>query len=178
MNIMNIKRILELSGKAPTIVSASTEPDGGINRKTANRMVDPKGYFQKNKDKNFGGKGSVNEFQFFRELIVENLNSVDVKKKLKSEFWHEVSKTYKFEVWQHMDDPSIGEYVLHLSPDGSIESIDYNHPLSSIFNRKFNSLGPFLKHVSETTDDNADDESMAAGAAKMRSIADELRKKR
>lgn len=38
-----------LSGvaKGPTIVDA-TGPDG-INRKTANRMVDPKGYFNKSK---------------------------------------------------------------------------------------------------------------------------------
>jgi hypothetical protein len=43
-------RLLELAGmKAPTIVSASTEKDGGINRTTADRIIDPKGFFAKNK---------------------------------------------------------------------------------------------------------------------------------
>lgn len=43
-----IKRILELAGmaKPPTIVSSSTEKNGGINRKKANKMVDPKGWFK------------------------------------------------------------------------------------------------------------------------------------
>lgn len=58
-----ISRILELAGihQGPTIASASTAKNGGINRRTANRMVDPRGYFQKNKNKNFHGKGSFYE---------------------------------------------------------------------------------------------------------------------
>lgn len=43
-----IKRILELAGmaKPPTIVSSSTGKGGAIDRKKANRMVDPKGWFK------------------------------------------------------------------------------------------------------------------------------------
>lgn len=59
----SIDRLLELAGiaKGPTIVSA-TERSGNVNRKTADRILDPKGYFEKNKQKNFHGK-SVNEVQ-------------------------------------------------------------------------------------------------------------------
>jgi hypothetical protein len=41
------------SEKAPTIASA-TGRGGQINRKTADRILDPKGYFEKNKRRNFG----------------------------------------------------------------------------------------------------------------------------
>lgn len=45
-----LNRILELAGvkeeKPPTIVSSSTAKNGGIDRKKANRMVDPKGWFK------------------------------------------------------------------------------------------------------------------------------------
>lgn len=47
-------RLLELAGvKAPTIASA-TERSGNINRKTADRILDPRGYFEKNKRKTRG----------------------------------------------------------------------------------------------------------------------------
>lgn len=43
-------RMLELAGmKPPTIVSSSTGKGGGINRKKANKMVDPKGWFKGSK---------------------------------------------------------------------------------------------------------------------------------
>ncbi len=61
MNESELDRLLELSNI--TIVSA-TERDGEINRKKANQMVDPHGYFQKNKNENFHGKGSFNEAQY------------------------------------------------------------------------------------------------------------------
>jgi hypothetical protein len=48
----SLQRLLELAGiKAPTIASA-TERSGNINRKTADRILDPRGYFEKNKRKN------------------------------------------------------------------------------------------------------------------------------
>ena len=48
-----IDRLLELAGvaKGPTIASA-TERSGNINRTTADRIIDPRGYFAKNKRKN------------------------------------------------------------------------------------------------------------------------------
>lgn len=45
----SISRLLELA-KVPTIASA-TERSGNINRKTADRILDPQGYFEKNKHK-------------------------------------------------------------------------------------------------------------------------------
>lgn len=47
---MNLIRLLELAGvaKGPTIVSA-TKSDGEIDRHQADMMVDPKGYFERNK---------------------------------------------------------------------------------------------------------------------------------
>jgi hypothetical protein len=61
----SINRLLELSGiaKGPTIADA-TEASGHINRATANKMVDPRGYF---KSKSFYGK-SVKEFSFLQTL--------------------------------------------------------------------------------------------------------------
>lgn len=40
---------------APTIAIA-TKSNGNINRKTADRILDPQGYFEKNKRANFRGK--------------------------------------------------------------------------------------------------------------------------
>ena len=51
-----LRRLLELAGiKAPTIASA-TQSDGNINRKTTDRILDPRGYFEKNKRKLKRGK--------------------------------------------------------------------------------------------------------------------------
>jgi hypothetical protein len=46
-----------ISEAAPTIKSA-TGPHGQINRKTSDRIVDPRGYFAKNK-KRIGRKGRM-----------------------------------------------------------------------------------------------------------------------
>lgn len=56
-------RVLELAGvkHVPTIRSA-TEPSGNINRRTADRIIDPRGYFAQNKRKL--GKRSM-----FREVL-------------------------------------------------------------------------------------------------------------
>jgi len=164
----DLNRILELAGvtedKPPTIVSASTAKNGGIDRKKANRMVDPKGWF----------KGSSSYYLNHTKGITEGFDISDVSKALNAEFWRPTFETKKLQVWKHMDDPELGEYVIHFSPTG-IEKIEYVLPLSSIFNRTFITLGPFLKHLSETTDENISDEDLAKGTAKLRDIAKQLR---
>jgi hypothetical protein len=65
---MNLVRLLELAGvKWPTIVSASTEKDGGINRKTADRMIDPHGYFAKNRSMMEDGWTQANNHENFAD---------------------------------------------------------------------------------------------------------------
>ena len=96
----------------------------------------------------------------------------------KRQFWHCIENKPNLQVWEHMDDPSIGRYYVNLLPTGEISTIEYRHPLSSIFNRTFETTGAWLKHIAETTDEDIDDEKFAAGAAKLRDIADQLRKQR
>lgn len=103
--------------------------------------------------------------------ITETLDSTDVRKTLRAEYWHQIIKNDKFDIWQHMDDPSIGQYRLNLDHAGNIETIDYMHPLSAIFNRHFTTIGGFIKHIAETTEENISDESFSNGAAYLRDIA-------
>jgi hypothetical protein len=47
-----LARLLELSGGVNVTIAAATKRDGNIDRKKADRMIDPHGYFAKNKRKN------------------------------------------------------------------------------------------------------------------------------
>lgn len=104
---------------------------------------------------------------------IAELSRIDAE--FKKQFWHCISNTPTLQIWEHMDDPSIGRYHVHLN-NGEITKIDYIHPLSKVFNRTFETTGSFIKHIAETTDEDISDEDMAAGAAKLRSIADQLRR--
>ena len=47
-----LRRILELSGGKNVTIAAATERGGNINRRKADRMLDPHDYFGKNKRHN------------------------------------------------------------------------------------------------------------------------------
>lgn len=116
----------------------------------------------------------INESQKLYEFA--ELNRIE--KVFKDEFWHCLETRPNLQIWEHRDDPSIGRYYVHLYPPGEIQYIEYRHPLSSVFNRTFETTGSFIKHIAETTDEDISDEQWAAGAAKLRGIADQLRKSR
>ena len=66
-----------MKNKFPTIMSA-TMKNGEINRKIADKMIDPKGYFQQNKNKYFNGH-TINEISFRQILkIVEQKNKHEI----------------------------------------------------------------------------------------------------
>jgi hypothetical protein len=48
----DLARLLELSGGVNVTIAAATKKNGNIDRKKADRMIDPHGYFAKNKRKN------------------------------------------------------------------------------------------------------------------------------
>ena len=48
----DLVRLLELSGGKNVTIAAATERGGNINRKKADRILDPHNYFGKNKRKN------------------------------------------------------------------------------------------------------------------------------
>lgn len=105
--------------------------------------------------------------------ITEGLSSTDVRKTLTKEFWRPVTQNRNVEVWKHMDDPSIGEYVLHLSPSGDIDRIEYSTPLHPMFNRSFETLGQFLEHLHTIVNDT--DLDMEKGSNMLRDIGKKLR---
>jgi len=49
---MDLARLLELSGGKNVTIADATDQGGNINRKKADRMLDPHDYFGKNKRKN------------------------------------------------------------------------------------------------------------------------------
>ena len=49
---MDLKRLLELSGGKNVTIAAATERSGNINRRKADRILDPHNYFGKNKRRN------------------------------------------------------------------------------------------------------------------------------
>lgn len=113
-----------------------------------------------------------------REILNEAFeDDIDgIRAYLHREYWRPAFETTKFEIWKHMDDPSIGEYRLELTPDRKhITRVTYIHPMSTIFNRVFDDTDTFLDHVTKITDDPIDPKEMEAGIAKLKSIADQLR---
>lgn len=109
-------------------------------------------------------------------LLVEFIELDRLKNEFKKEFWYCVEETPTVQLWVHMDDPSIGSYQVHLSPDGTVEKIEYKHPLSSIFNRTFDSPQMFLKHLYDTTYEEISPESLEKGRQQLKKIADVLKK--
>jgi hypothetical protein len=49
---MDLARLIELSGGKNVTIAAATERSGNINRKKADRILDPHNYFGKNKRHN------------------------------------------------------------------------------------------------------------------------------
>jgi hypothetical protein len=49
---MDLARLIELSGGKNVTIAAATERSGNINRKKADRILDPHNYFGKNKRRN------------------------------------------------------------------------------------------------------------------------------
>ena len=49
---MDLARLLELSGGKNVTIAAATERGGNINRRAADRILDPHDYFGKNKRQN------------------------------------------------------------------------------------------------------------------------------
>ena len=50
--MIDLERLLELSGGKNVTIAAATERSGNINRKAADRILDPHDYFGQNKRKN------------------------------------------------------------------------------------------------------------------------------
>ena len=115
-----------------------------------------------------------------KKIINETFEQDDVeqiKQYLKREYWNKIFETNKFEIWEHMDDPSIGQYQLFFNKDKSrIEKIKYTNKFS-IFDRIFYDADDFLYHVSDITNEPIDPEAMENGANILKSIANELKNK-
>ena len=101
----------------------------------------------------------------------------EIKYYLRREYWRPTFETFKFELWQHMDDPSIGEYKLYLTKDRKhLAKVEYTNSMNKMFNRTFNDADEFLQHVSEITNDPIDPEAMEHGGNILKAIANKLDK--
>ncbi len=109
--------------------------------------------------------------------IIEGIeNDLDrIRNYLSQEYWGVVENTADHEVWKHVDDDSIGAYIINYSPDKKhIKDVIYLSSLSPIFSRIFKSTGELIQHISMIT---ADDFDVAAGMTKLQDIAKKLRRK-
>jgi hypothetical protein len=106
---MKLSRILELSGvKWPTIVSASTAKDGGIDRDKATRMVDPKGWLPATKRK-------TKVFKEYLEAVIQESVTPEHIKEVGDCAIYAMSKVTGFD-WQQVYDVAKDEYRNGLVP--------------------------------------------------------------
>jgi hypothetical protein len=101
----------------------------------------------------------------------------EVRAVFKHQFWYMASQHENVTIWQHMDDPSLGEYHIH-DRNGEVIAIEFSYPPMPIMDREFDTLDEFAQHIHEITEEEMDEVGRLKGAAKLAGIAHALRQKR
>ncbi len=107
----------------------------------------------------------------FKKICESFSDLVAIHKKLTDEYWYLAHENKNAEIWKHRDDPSIGEYIIFHTLDGSFK-VEYRNSVHPMFNRTLNSPQEFFDHIDEIMYEDIDIEN---GMKHLNDIAKRLR---